>query len=79
MITINVDHSYEDDYFCISSIDVDVKDENENKRINEILDKKDRFKGQLLTIGDEFMSGLSELLQISEAMITIDTEEIDIY
>lgn len=78
MITINVDHSHEDDYFCISSIDVDIKDENEAKRIDEILDKNDRFEGQLLTIGDDFMSGLSELLQVSKAIITIDTEEIDI-
>lgn len=79
MITINVAHSYEDDYFCISSIDVSIKDEEEAKRINEKLNENHRFEGELLTIGDDFISILSELLQVRESIITIDTEEIDLY
>ncbi|GEM04538.1 hypothetical protein HMI01_15260 [Halolactibacillus miurensis] len=75
MIRIIIDHSYEDDYFRISHLDIDLKDKEKEKEVRE------RFKKieQSLVIPGRFLTKrIAKALDVDENLIELDTEEIDI-
>ena len=77
MINVLIDHSYEDDYFAISHISVELEDELEKARIEKIINESN-YEGRLVDLNDDLHSIIADWLNISVAFIDIDVNEIDI-
>ncbi|CRK80299.1 hypothetical protein [Neobacillus massiliamazoniensis] len=77
MIEIIIDHSYEDDYFMISNIDVKIKDVAEKERVEKLV-KQSGLEGQLVTPDRDLIERIAKILDVREELIDIDTNEIDL-
>ena len=75
MITITIDHSYEDDYHMISYISIDSVDEKEKERI---LKKFEEIDGALVFPDSSLSNRIAEALGVDAKLVQLDTEEIDI-
>ncbi len=78
MITVRIDHSYEDDYFSIAMIEVDFDDKKEEQRIKELLGKNN-FQGELLDDPSEAKHIVANELKVDISLIDLDVDEIDLY
>lgn len=78
MIDILFDHSYQDDYFILSDISVNIKDPIEKEKIETRI-KQGNFLGSLGFPGKDLKKYIAEFLEVDEGLITFDTEEIDLY
>ncbi|WP_350302595.1 hypothetical protein [Peribacillus frigoritolerans] len=79
MIEVIVDHSYEDDYHSIAQINVNLADDNENKRVSKVLADNNNFGREIFISGGDVMGFLSNALNIDQKYIDIAIEEIDLY
>lgn len=77
MIEILIDHSYEDDYFMISEITVNIKDLSEKERIEQLV-KKSNLIGSLVDVGNDLKKRIADQLKVDVSIIDFDTNEIDI-
>ncbi|MEC1157836.1 hypothetical protein [Cytobacillus horneckiae] len=77
MIEILIDHSYEDDYFMISEITVNIKDLSEKERIEQLV-KKSNLIGSLVDVGNDLKKRIADRLKVDVSLIDFDTNEIDI-
>lgn len=75
MIKITIDHSYEDDYFMISYIEVNNTDENERERI---LDRFKEIDGAFVNPDNNLRERIADALGVDVNLIDLDTEEIDL-
>lgn len=75
MITVTIDHSYEDDYFMISSIDIRLEDEERAKAIKE---RFKRIEQSLVDPDRELRTRIANALEVDVNLIEVDTEEIDL-
>ncbi len=75
MITITIDHSYEDDYHMISYISIDSEDEKEKERI---LKKFEEIDGALVDPDGSLGKRIAEALGVDVKLVNLDTEEIDL-
>jgi hypothetical protein len=75
MIEILLDHSYEDDYFIISRISVNIKDASEKERIEKIVEKHNLVG----MIGYPDKLFIADLLKVDATIIDFDVNEIDLY
>lgn len=75
MITITIDHSYEDDYFMISYITVKLDDKEEEERI---LEKFKSIDGALVDPDSLLREKIARALEVDPKLIDLDTEEIDL-
>ncbi|MBD8028608.1 hypothetical protein H9636_18395 [Ureibacillus sp. Re31] len=78
MIYVHIDHSYEDDYFMISEIEVEVDDISEKERIEKLIEENN-IVGQLVDGDSGLALRLADLLNVNVSIIDIDTNEIDLY
>jgi hypothetical protein len=77
MIEILLDHSYADDYFMISNIEVKIKDVVEKERIEKLI-KQNGLVGSLVDPDRELSKRIAYILKVEEKLIDLDTEEIDL-
>lgn len=77
MIEIIIDHSYEDSYFMISEVNVNIKSESEKMRIEKLL-KERNLIGSLIHPDQQLKTRISKLLEVDESEIDFDTNEIDL-
>lgn len=75
MITITIDHSYEDDYHMISYISIDSEDEKEKERI---IKKFEEIDGALVDPDGSLDKRIAEALGVDVKLVNLDTEEIDL-
>lgn len=75
MVEVVIDHSYEDDYFMISSINVVLEDKKEMERIQKIADT---IIGAFVYPDVDLTEKLAKKLGVDRKMIDIDTNEIDL-
>lgn len=75
MITITIDHSYEDDYHMISYISIDSEDEKEKERI---IEKFKDIDGALVDPDGSLGERIAEALGVDVNLVQLDTEEIDL-
>ncbi|MCR3921745.1 MAG: hypothetical protein NUK65_04395 [Firmicutes bacterium] len=75
MITIIIDHSYEDNYFMISEIEVNIADKEEKERIME---KFKQIAGALVMPDNELKQRIADTLEVDIDLIDLDTNEIDL-
>ena len=77
MIEILFDHSYEDDYYMLSDISVNIADQAEKERIQSKIKEIN-----LEAISDfpnrDLRKRIAELLEVDENLIDFDTNEIDL-
>lgn len=77
MIEVLVDHSYEDDYFQIDTVTVNLDDKEEKERIEKAVIKSS-LEGSLVD-PDGLAEQIARVLGVRKEMIDIDTHEIDLY
>lgn len=78
MIEVVVDHSYEDDYFQIYTITVNLEDIQEKERIEKVIKEKG-LEGRLVD-GDRLLrERIAQVLGVNKDLIDIDIHEIDLY
>jgi hypothetical protein len=77
MIEILIDHSYEDGYFMISNVSVNIKDPTEKERI-ELLVKQSGLEGTHVFPDRDLINRIAKLLQVDVSLIDFDTNEIDL-
>lgn len=77
MIEILIDHSYEDDYFMISEITVNIKDVSEKERIEKLLTTSNLI-GSLVDVDNGLKKRIADRLKVDVGIIDFDTNEIDI-
>lgn len=75
MIRITLDHSYEEDYFMISYITVEIDDVKEKERI---LNNFKKIDGGLVSPDNGLSKRIAEALGVDVKLIDIDTYEIDL-
>jgi len=73
-IDVLLDHSYEEDYFMISTITVNIKDETEKERVQKIAKK---LEGAFVEPGSLLRKRIADQLKVDVSLIDIDTNEID--
>ena len=76
MIEILFDHSYEDDYYMLSDISVNIKDPVEKERIESKV-KENGLEGVFAFPNMELRKRIANLLEVDENLIDFDTNEID--
>ncbi|WP_419882816.1 hypothetical protein ACN6MY_03845 [Peribacillus sp. B-H-3] len=77
MIEVLIDHSYEDDYFMISAVSIQIKDEFEKERIEKLVEKNNMV-GSLVN-GDRGLAlRIADELKVPVSIINIETNEIDL-
>lgn len=76
MIEVLIDHSYEDDYFMISRISVNIKDPVEKERIEKLASQ---LEGAFVDPGGGLRKRIAEHLGVDPDIIDIDTNEIDLF
>lgn len=74
MITIILDHSYEDNYFMISTIEIRDIAKSEEERILENFRK---LQDRLVDVDNDLKNRIAKTLQVDVKLIDIDTNEID--
>ena len=77
MILVTIDHSFEDDYFMIGDIRVNIKDPEEKKRIEEVV-KRSGIIQRLIYPDRQLSERIAEPLGVDVELIDIDTNEIDL-
>lgn len=77
MIEVLLDHSYEEDYFQIDTITVNLDDLKEKERIEKVIKEKG-LEGQLIEPDRFFSERIAKVLGVDKKMIDIDTNEMDI-
>ena len=75
-IEILIDHSYEEDYHMISDVVVNVKDETEKERIENLVEESNMI-GVLVDVDNELRKRIAYLLKVNPFIINFDTNEID--
>ncbi len=75
MITITLDHSYEEDYYMISYISIDIENEIERERI---LNNFKDIDGALVDPDNSLSKRIASALGVEFKLLQIDTEEIDL-
>jgi UDP-glucose 4-epimerase len=76
MIEVVIDHSYEDDYYQIDTITVNLADIEEKQRIEKVV-KERKLEGILVEPFGDFIDQLAKVLGVTKELIDIDTNEID--
>ncbi|GAM13414.1 MULTISPECIES: hypothetical protein [Bacillota] len=76
MIEILFDHSYEDDYYYLSTITVNIKDPIEKERIERLL-KECNLEGMIEYPDSLLRKRIAKFLKVDENLIDFDTNEID--
>lgn len=76
MIYITIDSSYEEDYHMISEVVVNLKDEKEKDRINQVVIKRNMI-GALVDVDNDLSNRIARLLEVEVELIDLDTNEID--
>ncbi|WP_034757816.1 hypothetical protein [Rossellomorea vietnamensis] len=77
MIEVILDHSTEEDYFVISSVSVNIKDEQEKARVKKVV-ADHNLEGSLVD-GDRGLAlRIADVLGVNVQLIDIDTQEIDL-
>ncbi|KRG15621.1 hypothetical protein ACA30_05915 [Virgibacillus soli] len=74
-IDVLLDHSYEDDYFMISSITVNLKNEEEKQRVQKIAE---RMEGDFVDPDGLLSKRIADRLKVDVSLIDLDTNEIDL-
>ena len=74
MIEVIIDHSYEDDYFMISEINVHIEDEVEKKRIEQAISDN----GLLGDLGYPDKIMIAHILKVDPKLLDMETNEIDL-
>jgi len=74
VIEILFDHSYEDNYFMISEINVVIEDKTEKERIEKAI----RDNGLLGSLGYPEKEYIAGMLKVDPKLIDMDTNEIDL-
>jgi len=77
MIQVFIDHSHEDDYYMISTINVELSSPSENERVNKLI-KELELDSKFVNGFDDVASLLAELLTVDKNQIDIEVIEIDI-
>jgi hypothetical protein len=77
MIEILFDHSYEDDYFRLSDVSVNIKDASEKERIEKLV-KQHNLVGKMEFPGHDLKLYIAKILGVDVKLIDFDTNEIDI-
>jgi len=77
MIYVVLDHSYEDNYFMINTITVDLKDVAEKERIEKAI-KENGLEGKFVNPDRQLYNILAKALGVDKKMIDVDTNEIDV-
>jgi len=77
VILVTIDHSFEDDYFMIGDIRVNIKDPEEKKRIEEVV-KRSGIIQRLIYPDRQLSERIAEPLGVDVELIDIDTNEIDL-
>ncbi|WP_332632034.1 hypothetical protein [Halalkalibacter flavus] len=77
MIEVLIDHSYEEDYFMIDTITVNLKNKEEKERIEKVI-KELGLEGKFVNPDRHFSKRIAEVLGVSKELINIDTNDIDI-
>lgn len=75
MIIITIDHSYEDDYFMISDIEVNLSDEKEK---NRILKNFEQLNQCLVDSDSSLRKMIARTLGVAVELIDLNTNEIDL-
>lgn len=75
MITITINHSYEDDYHMISYISIDSEDEKEKERIFK---KFEEIDSALVDPDGSLDKRIADALGVDINLLQLDTEEIDL-
>lgn len=76
MIEILFDHSYEDDYYMLSDISVNIADQAEKERIESKI-KEINLEGIMEFPDSGLRKRIAKLLDVDENLIDFDTNEID--
>jgi hypothetical protein len=76
MIEILFDHSYEDDYYMLSVISVNIADQAEKERIESKI-KEINLEGIMEFPDSNLRKRIAKLLDVDENLIDFDTNEID--
>ncbi|MEC3884577.1 hypothetical protein VKA52_12660 [Halobacillus sp. HZG1] len=76
MIEVLMDHSYEDDYFMISDVTVNLKDAQEKDRVEKLVEKHN-LVGRLVDVDRGLSRRIASLLNVDDKLIDLDTNEID--
>jgi len=74
VIEILYDHSYVDDYYMISSIEVMIEDQAEKERISKAI----QDNGLLRELGFPDADYIASILKVNRSLIVMDTNEIDL-
>ncbi|MFE7082575.1 hypothetical protein [Priestia megaterium] len=77
MVEVIIDHSYEDDYFCIGRITVNLEDVSEKKRIEKIIKDKE-LEGSFVSPGRLLNEHIAKLLGVKKEIVDIEINEIDL-
>lgn len=77
MIEILFDHSTADNYFVLSKITVDVKDQSEKERIGRKI-IENGLEGSQVFPDNDLRKQIAKLLEVDENLIDFDTNEIDL-
>lgn len=76
MIEILFDHSYENDYYYLSVVTVNIKDPIEKERIDRLV-MECNLEGMLEYPDRLLRKKIAKLLKVDENLIDFDTNEID--
>lgn len=74
-IEVLIDHSYEEDYFLIDTVNVNLADEKEKERVDQLAKE---IEGKLVDFDSIAGERIAEFLKVDVSIIDIDTNEIDI-
>lgn len=77
MIYVVIDHSYEEDYFMIDTITVELKDSQDKERIEKVI-KELGLEGKFVYQSRDLNKQIAECLGVNEELIDIDTNDIDL-
>ncbi|GIN59251.1 hypothetical protein J8TS2_35700 [Lederbergia ruris] len=74
-IEVLLDHSYEDDYFMISTITVNLKNEEEKERVQKI---SERMEDDFVDPDGLLSKRIADRHKVDVSLIDLDTNEIDL-
>jgi hypothetical protein len=77
VIEILLDHSFEEDYFMISDVVININDDYEKVRIEKLV-KSSNLVGSLVDADNDLKNRIAWLLKVDASIISFDTNEIDI-
>lgn len=75
MINVFIDHSYEEDYFMIDRIIVNLDDNKEKARIENLAKQ---LEGEFVEAANNLLNKrIANFLEVDVSLIDLDTNEID--